>query len=199
MCHGDAMDCLSGRRFHAARYQRRPAEQHPARVSGHMPASVKWQTLFKNEMHDQGGAFAPPSLSCFPRNPSHSSVPASQTRHFPSPPDIEIAASPFPLPAGVPSFSYIQYAIDTRHCQAAPLRFSSLLFIQIGSARRFSLDRRQPEAESLGIGSRSEPAPEHPRGLVDENRPFPVHPLPEKTAEFLCPLLQDAGGIAGIG
>ena len=98
MCHGDAMDCLSGGRFHAARYQRRPAEQHPARVSGHMPASVKWRTLFKNEMHDQGGAFAPPSLSCFPRNPSHSSVPASQTRHFPSPPDIEIAASPFPLP-----------------------------------------------------------------------------------------------------
>lgn len=121
MCHGNAMDCLSGGRFHAARYQRRPAEQHPARVSGHMPASVKGQTLFKNEMHDQGGAFAPPSLSCFPRNPSHSSVPASQTRHFPSPPDIEIAASPFPLPAGVPSFSYIQYAIDTRHCQAAPL------------------------------------------------------------------------------
>ena len=196
MCHGDAMDCLSGGRFHAARYQRRPAEQHPARVSGHMPASVKWRTLFKNEMHDQGGAFAPPSLSCFPRNPSHSSVPASQTRHFPSPPDIEIAASPFPLP-GFP-LSPI-YSMPLIPGTVKLLRFSSLLFIQIGSARRFSLDRRQPEAESLGIGSRSEPAPEHPRGLVDENRPFPVHPLPEKTAEFLCPLLQDAGGIAGIG
>lgn len=196
MCHGNAMDCLSGGRFHAARYQRRPAEQHPARVSGHMPASVKWRTLFKNEMHDQGGAFAPPSLSCFPRNPSHSSVPASQTRHFPSPPDIEIAASPFPLP-GFP-LSPI-YSMPLIPGTVKLLRFSSLLFIQIGSARRFSLDRRQPEAESLGIGSRSEPAPEHPRGLVDENRPFPVHPLPEKTAEFLCPLLQDAGGIAGIG
>ncbi|MCI9338595.1 MAG: RNA polymerase subunit sigma-24 [Lachnospiraceae bacterium] len=30
MCHGDAMDCLSDGRFHAAKYLRRLAEQHPA-------------------------------------------------------------------------------------------------------------------------------------------------------------------------
>lgn len=34
MCHGDAMDCLSDGRSHAAKYLRRLAEQHPAMASG---------------------------------------------------------------------------------------------------------------------------------------------------------------------
>ena len=34
MCHGDAMDCLSDGRCHAAKYLRRLAEQHPAMAHG---------------------------------------------------------------------------------------------------------------------------------------------------------------------
>lgn len=34
MCHGDAMDCLSDGRFHAAKYLRRLAEQNPAMAPG---------------------------------------------------------------------------------------------------------------------------------------------------------------------
>lgn len=34
MCHGDAMDCLSDGRCHAAKYLRRLAEQYPAMASG---------------------------------------------------------------------------------------------------------------------------------------------------------------------
>lgn len=34
MCHGDAMDCLSDGRYHAAKYLRRLAEQHPAMALG---------------------------------------------------------------------------------------------------------------------------------------------------------------------
>ena len=34
MCHGDAMDCLSDGRYHAAKYLRRLAEQSPAMAPG---------------------------------------------------------------------------------------------------------------------------------------------------------------------
>lgn len=34
MCHGDAMDCLSDGRWHAAKYLRKLAEQHPAMAPG---------------------------------------------------------------------------------------------------------------------------------------------------------------------
>lgn len=42
-------------------------------------------------------------------------------------------------------------------------------------------------------------ASEHPCGLVDKNRALSVHPFPELPAEFFPSLLQDTGGIAGIG
>lgn len=45
MCHGDAMDCLSDGRFHAAKYLRRLAERHPTMAPGLNAAAGEMEAI----------------------------------------------------------------------------------------------------------------------------------------------------------